>query len=61
MDMRKEDVFKLTGLFLITLLILNFIFFIFGKVRPLLFWMVIILVGILSFALKWANRKGKNK
>ncbi|MFH1071929.1 MAG: hypothetical protein V1743_00705 [Nanoarchaeota archaeon] len=57
--MKKDGVFKLVGLFLIILLILNFIFFIFGKVRPLLFWMIIILTAILSFVLKWANRKAK--
>jgi hypothetical protein len=45
----------LLALFLILILVLNFFFFVLGKISTTSFWATLIIIGIISFILRYAK------
>ena len=47
--MNKEQFIKFVGAFFTALVVLNFLFFVFGKISVMNFWFVLILCALVSF------------
>jgi len=47
--MNKEQLIKFIGAFFSALVVLNFLFFVFGKISVANFWFILILCALVSF------------